>query len=150
MGWSPRCYMPSFMEISLLVPEKKIFKGFLPYMGKAAILVMWPRCSEQNIVPPTQGPRRLHIKFGIDQPSGFGEDFWALWTTDGRRLNGYTISSPCEPNGSGELINLLKTLSEKKCIQIHFCHHKTSDPASERSNQYWIWRPRISKSDSDA
>ena len=25
--------------------------------------------------------------------------------TDGRRLNGYTISSPCEPNGSGELKN---------------------------------------------
>ena len=23
--------------------------------------------------------------------------------TDGRRLVGYTISSPCEPNGSGEL-----------------------------------------------
>ena len=23
--------------------------------------------------------------------------------TDGRRLDGYTISSPCEPNGSGEL-----------------------------------------------
>ena len=23
---------------------------------------------------------------------------------DGRRLDGYTISSPCEPNGSGELI----------------------------------------------
>ena len=28
------------MEISLLVPEKKIFKGFLPYMRMAAILVM--------------------------------------------------------------------------------------------------------------
>ena len=28
------------MEISLLVSEKKIFKGFLPYMGMAAILVM--------------------------------------------------------------------------------------------------------------
>ena len=26
--------------------------------------------------------------------------------TDGRRLDGYTISSPCEPNGSGELIIL--------------------------------------------
>ena len=26
----------------LLVPEKKIFKGFLPYMGVVAILVMWP------------------------------------------------------------------------------------------------------------
>ena len=24
-------------------------------------------------------------------------------TTDGRRLDGYPISSPCEPNGSGEL-----------------------------------------------
>ena len=24
-------------------------------------------------------------------------------TMDGRRLDGYTISSPCEPNGSGEL-----------------------------------------------
>ena len=23
--------------------------------------------------------------------------------TDGRRLNGHTISSPCEPKGSGEL-----------------------------------------------
>ena len=40
MGWSPRCYIPSFMEISLLVPEKKIFKGFLPHMGMAAIMVM--------------------------------------------------------------------------------------------------------------
>ena len=30
MGWSPRCYIPSFVEIGLPVPEK-IFKGFLPY-----------------------------------------------------------------------------------------------------------------------
>ena len=40
MGWSPRCYIPSFVEIGLLVPEKEIFKGFLPYVGMAAILVM--------------------------------------------------------------------------------------------------------------
>ena len=33
--WSPKA-------ISLLVPEKNIFKGFLSYMGMAAILVMWP------------------------------------------------------------------------------------------------------------
>ena len=32
------CYMSSFVEISPLVLEKKIFEGFLPYMGKAAIL----------------------------------------------------------------------------------------------------------------
>ena len=50
-------------------------------------------------------PRRLHIKFGFDRPSGFWEDVWALWTTDGRTTDGrtdgrrtpdhgYTISSP--------------------------------------------------------
>ena len=31
--------MPNFMKIGLPVPEK-IFEGFLPYMGVAAILVM--------------------------------------------------------------------------------------------------------------
>ena len=39
MGWSPRCYIPSFVEIGPPVLEK-IFEGFLPYMGVAAILVM--------------------------------------------------------------------------------------------------------------
>ena len=47
----------------------------------------------------------LHIKFGFDWPSGFREeDLWKWWTTDGRRTDhGHPISSPCEPNGSGEL-----------------------------------------------
>ena len=27
IGWSPLCYVPSFVEIGLLVPGKKIFKG---------------------------------------------------------------------------------------------------------------------------
>ena len=40
MGRSPECYIPSFVEIGTSVPEKKIFEGFLPYMGVAAILVM--------------------------------------------------------------------------------------------------------------
>ena len=40
MSWSPQCYIPSFVEICRPVPEKKIFEGFLPYMGVAAILVM--------------------------------------------------------------------------------------------------------------
>ena len=39
MGQSSICFIPSFVEIGPLVPEK-IFKGFLPYMGVAAILVM--------------------------------------------------------------------------------------------------------------
>ena len=32
--------MPSYVEIGPPVLEKKIFEGFLPYMGMAAILVM--------------------------------------------------------------------------------------------------------------
>ena len=40
MGWSPQCYIPSFVEIGLPVLEKKIFEGFLPYMGVAATLVL--------------------------------------------------------------------------------------------------------------
>ena len=37
MGWNPQCYIPGFLEIGPLVPEKKIFEGFLPYMGVVAI-----------------------------------------------------------------------------------------------------------------
>ena len=40
MGRSPRCYIPTFVEIGLPVPEKKIFEGFLPYMRLATILVV--------------------------------------------------------------------------------------------------------------
>ena len=43
----------SFVKIGLPVLEKKIFEGFLPYMGMAAFLVMWPRCREQTFVHPT-------------------------------------------------------------------------------------------------
>ena len=39
MGWSPPNYIPSYVEIGPPVPEKKIFEGFLPYMGVAAILI---------------------------------------------------------------------------------------------------------------
>ena len=31
MGWSPQCYIPSFVEIGPPVPEKKIFEGFTIY-----------------------------------------------------------------------------------------------------------------------
>ena len=47
MGWSPRYYIQSFVEIGLPVPEKKIFEGFLPYLGMAAILVMGPASCHQ-------------------------------------------------------------------------------------------------------
>ena len=50
MGWSPQCYIPSFVEIDQPVPEKKIFKGFLPYTGMAVILVMRPASCHQIFI----------------------------------------------------------------------------------------------------
>ena len=35
MGWSTRCLIPSFVKIGPPDLEKKIFEGFLPYMGVA-------------------------------------------------------------------------------------------------------------------
>ena len=32
-GWSPRCYIPSFVEMGRSVPEKKIFEEFFPAYG---------------------------------------------------------------------------------------------------------------------
>ena len=37
VGLKPKCYLPSFKVMGLLVLEKKIFGGFLPYMGMSAV-----------------------------------------------------------------------------------------------------------------
>ena len=50
MGPSPQCYKQSHKVIGLLVLEKKIFEGILPYMGMAATLAMWPRPHKQTFV----------------------------------------------------------------------------------------------------
>ena len=56
------------------------FLRFLPYMGMAAILVMWPGPFEQIFVSPD--PWRLHMKFGYNWPSSFrGEVVWNCWRT---------------------------------------------------------------------
>ena len=39
-----------FCEKQPAVLEKKIFEGFLPYMGMAAILVMWPASCHQIFI----------------------------------------------------------------------------------------------------
>ena len=39
MGPRPQCYIPSNKVIGPLILEKKIFEGFLPYMGMAATLI---------------------------------------------------------------------------------------------------------------
>ena len=45
--------------------------------------------------------------------------------TDGRRLDAYTISSPCEPNGSGELKNFVEIESPS------YKEHRTSGSGEE-------------------
>ena len=63
-------------------------------------------------------PESFHTKFGSDRHSSFLENPVQIFictpplkmvddvrrTTDGRRIHWYTISSPCGPNGSVELI----------------------------------------------
>ena len=83
MGWSPRCYIPRFVEICLPVLEKKILKGFTIY-GRGGYLGHVTQKPRTNFRSPY--PRRLHIKFGFDRASGFGEeDFEIVNDDDGRR-----------------------------------------------------------------
>ena len=69
MGWSPQCYIPSFVEIGPLVPEKKIFEGFLPYMDVAAILVNVTSIMSSDF--HFLVPESFHTKFGSDRHSSF-------------------------------------------------------------------------------
>ena len=56
-----------------------------------------------NFRPPSQGgsTKNLALIGQVVSEEKIYEN--GGWTTDGRWLDGYTISSPCEPNGSGEL-----------------------------------------------
>ena len=49
MGWSPKCYIPSY-KFGPPVQEKSIFDWFLPYRGVAAILVMCPVSCHQIFI----------------------------------------------------------------------------------------------------
>ena len=66
-GWSPQCYIPSFVEIGPPVTEN-IFEGFLPYVGVVAILVVTSIMSSDFhfLVPES-----FHTKFGSDWYSSF-------------------------------------------------------------------------------
>ena len=88
MDWSPRCYIPSFVKISLQVLEKKIFEGFFTIYGRGGHLGHVTQIPRINFRSPY--PRRLHIKFGFGRASGFGEeDVLIFFTTDddGRRTD---------------------------------------------------------------
>ena len=72
MGCSPRCYIPSFVEIDLPVPEKKILKGFFTLYGHGGHLDHMTSIMSSDfhfIVPES-----IHNKFGSDRQSSFGEN----------------------------------------------------------------------------
>ena len=71
MDRSPRCYIPSSVEIGPPVPEK-IFEGFFTINGRGRHLGHVTRMPRTYFRSPY--PRRLHIKFGFDRPSGFREE----------------------------------------------------------------------------
>ena len=90
---------------------------FLSYMGVAAFLVMWPGPFEQNFVPPSHGGSIWNLTLigqAVSEEKMFKkcgrrrttDDRRRTTTDDGRQRPTYTISSPNEPKGSGELIRV--------------------------------------------
>ena len=84
LGPSPQCCIPSPKVIGPLVPEN-IFTIY-GRGGHLGHVTQTP--SPTNL--RSLNPCRLHMKFGFDWPSGFGEeDVWKWWTTtdnEGRSL----------------------------------------------------------------
>ena len=77
-------------------------------------------------------PRRLYVKVVFYRPSGFREDVWALWTTEGRTPeHGYAISSPmslwlrwaCNYISSSAFIYGLSTIVPVIYVQIDTTKH---------------------------
>ena len=69
MDWSPKCYIPSFVEIDLPVPEKKISEGvFTIYWrgGNLGHLTSIMSSDFHFLVP-----KSFHTKFGSDRYSSF-------------------------------------------------------------------------------
>ena len=69
MGWSPRCYIPSFVEIGLPVPEKKIFKGFFTIYGHGVHL--GHVASIMSLDFHFLVPESFYKNFGSDRQSSF-------------------------------------------------------------------------------
>ena len=96
-----------FQDHRTTVPEKKTFKGFTIY-GRGGRLghVTWNIYT--NFGSPSQGGSTQNLALigqAVSEKKVFENSGRA--TTDGRRLDGCTISLPCEPNGSGELKKLI-------------------------------------------
>ena len=107
------------------VPEKKIFKGFEHFW---AWRPSWS-CDLDHLYklsfPPSQGGSTWNLALtgqAVSEEKKFENVNGRRRTTyDGRQTpdHGYTISSPCEPEGSGELIRV----STHQCAAWHTVHN---------------------------
>ena len=128
------------------------FLRFLLFIAMAAILVMWPGPFIQTLFPPSHEiwiwlakwfQRRCLKSVNNDNLNLIGHAVsekmyekceqrrqrW--WTTE----HGYTISSPCEPNGSGELKTLPYILTKKINICAYTMFSFINNNASEQKSQ---------------
>ena len=97
------------------------FLKFLPYMGMAAMLVMWPRPFEQFFFPKVPGGcmwNLVAIGYVVSEEKSFE-------IVDGRTTEpAYTISSP-GAFGSGELkIRVLEELKSRLYRNERFSEHE--------------------------
>ena len=76
------------MEIGPLVPEKKLFEGFLPYMCMAATLT---RCREQTFVPPNHGGSTQNL--AVTGPAIFVKNLFEFVDDDGE----FVLHISCSP-----------------------------------------------------
>ena len=103
IGRCPICFLQNISLIRLVVLKTKIFEGFLPYLGMAAILnfgskpfyfFSFPQCLDATY------EIWLHLARWFQRRSRL-----KVWTDDGRTTEAsHTISSP-GAFGSGELKN---------------------------------------------
>ena len=126
MGPRPQCYIPSHKVIGPFASGEEDFWWVFTIYGRGGQLGHVTQTLQTNFRSPI--PLRLHMKFGSDRPSGFGEeDLWKWWTTD-RRTDGrwrrtddgpwlyYKLTN--EPKGSDELKMFVRENSSSWLFKI--------------------------------
>ena len=99
---------------------EKIFEGFIPYMGMAAILVMWPRLYEQTLV-------LLSLWGSIWNLASIGQAVLEkkIFENGGRRIDDdgpwlyFKLTN--QPKGSGELKMCINNDLKMKCMYTCRC-----------------------------
>ena len=105
--------------------EEDLWRVFTIY-GRCCHLGHVTQTPLTNFRPPTS--QRLHMKFGFDWPSGFGEGLWKWWTDNGRTDDGpwlyYKLTN--EPKRLGWANNLKRDPSERQ------------HPKFEKADSVWL------------